>query len=320
MKRSFFLLMLTAVAFASCADDNPIKGNGGGNGDGDLVTPDIDIAIGTQGPMTGTLEVFPCLPATSTYYGNYFNGKLSPFPGMYVLADGAVSGTPIRPILLPVGTYNMLYWGTTQTGEMITNNPNLGGPQLTLGGDLSQQYFSLVQDSPDTTYRPVPDLVYAVVPTDIGTDKLSAVLRRQTAGFQAIVKSSSGATLASAIDSMSVRIGGIAEGLNVYTAAPVNQTRTVAIPLVLSADSLQMSNPVAMLFPSAVSPLFQLIVTLKNGTVKTFSQALSNPLKANTMLTLTITIGGIFSEEETGSFTVDSWETESEDIDIPSLE
>ena len=47
---------------------------------------------------------------------------------------------------------------------------------------------------------------------------------------------------------MEVHVGGIAEKLNMYTAAPVNQTKTVSFPLVLSADGTQMSNATVMLF------------------------------------------------------------------------
>lgn len=118
---------------------------------------------------------------------------------------------------------------------------------------------------------------------------------------------------------MVVHVGGIAEKLNMYTAEPVNQTKTVAFPLVLSTDGTQMSNATVMLFPSATSPLFQLIITLKNGTVKTFKQALSSPLKINTRLTLTLTLGDIFTEEENGNFTIDNWQEESETIEVPSL-
>ena len=134
-----------------------------------------------------------------------------------------------------------------------------------------------------------------------------------------IVKDKNNGILSSSISGMKVNIGGIAEKLNLYTAEPVNQTKTVTFPLVLSTDGTQMSNATVMLFPSATSPLFQLIITLKNGTVKTFKQTLSAPLKANTRLTLTLTLGDIFSEEETGNFTIDNWQEESETIEVPSL-
>lgn len=317
MKRLFFLSALVIFAFTGCSNDDLTVNNGGG--EDDLVTPEVEVAINSQGPMTGTLEIFPCTVNSSIYYGNYFNNKQSSLPGLYVLKDGAVSGNPVRPVSLPVGAYDMLYWATTQVGEMITSNPAVDGPTLILGGDLSQQYFTLEESPSDTTYLPTVDLAYAVVPTYIGTDKLSAVLKRQTAGMQVVVKNSNNTALDSSIDSMSVRIGGIAEKLNMYTAAPVNQTKTVAFPLTLSADGMQMSNVPVMLFPSAENPLFQLMITLKNGTVKTFKQALSNSLKTNTQLTLTLTIGDLFSEEDTGGFTIDSWEAESENIDIPSI-
>ena len=134
-----------------------------------------------------------------------------------------------------------------------------------------------------------------------------------------IVKDKNNGILSSSISGMKVNIGGIAEKLNLYTAEPVNQTKTVTFPLVLSTDGTQMSNATVMLFPSATSPLFQLIITLKNGTVKTFKQTLSAPLKANTRFTLTLTLGDIFSEEETGNFTIDNWQEESETIEVPSL-
>ena len=52
-------------------------------------------------------------------------------------------------------------------------------PQLTLGGDLSQQYFGLRQNLPDTTYYPVFDLVYAVKPANIGTEELNAAMKQK---------------------------------------------------------------------------------------------------------------------------------------------
>ena len=144
-------------------------------------------------------------------------------------------------------------------------------------------------------------------------------MKRKVAGLKVIVKDKNNGILSSSISGMKVNIGGIAEKLNLYTAEPVNQTKTVTFPLVLSTDGTQMSNATVMLFPSATSPLFQLNITLKNGTVKTFKQTLSAPLKANTRLTLTLTLGDIFSEEETGNFTIDNWQEESETIEVPSL-
>ena len=309
-----------AALIASCSDDDR-------NNDTDnqhLVSPSMAVSIsntdGRQSPFTGILTIMPCDANSSIYYGNYVKGKLSPFYGYYRVKDGSFHDNSInREISLPIGTYNMIYWGTPKYEEPIYSNPAVKDPQLTLGGDLSQQYFGLRQNLPDTTYYPVFDLVYAVKPANIGTEELNAAMKRKVAGLKVIVKDKNNGILSSSISGMKVNIGGIAEKLNLYTAEPVNQTKTVTFPLVLSTDGTQMSNATVMLFPSATSPLFQLIITLKNGTVKTFKQTLSAPLKANTRFTLTLTLGDIFSEEETGNFTIDNWQEESETIEVPSL-
>lgn len=329
MKKFIFLTTMAAAILAGCSSDNPmlpIDGGNGNNGGGDnngLVSPRVRATVNTpenpQSPMTGVLEVYPCQPGTSIYFGNYVEDVLTPFPGMYTLKDGNTFGEPNRAISLPVGTYNMVYWGTPKYEEPTYSNPVVMEPQLTIGGDLAQQYFSMRQNIPDTTYYPVYDLVYAVKPANIGTEELSAAMKRQVAGLKVVVKDKNNGVLSSSIKTMEVHVGGIAEKLNMYTAAPVNQTKTVAFPLVLSTDGTQMSNATVMLFPSATSPLFQLIITLKNGTVKTFKQALSSPLKINTRLTLTLTLGDIFTEEENGNFTIDNWQEESETIEVPSL-
>lgn len=331
MKKIIFMAALSAAIFAGCSSDNPMlpeddcsnSGNGGGDNSG-LISPDINATVNSpdnsQSPMTGVLEVYPCQAGTSIYYGNYINDMLTPFPGLYNLKDGSTFGAPKRALSLPIGTYNMIYWGTPKYEEPIYSNPTVTDPQLIVGGDLSQQYFGLRRNLPDTTYYPVFDLVYAVKPANIGTEELNAAMKRQVAGMKVIVKNKNNGILSSSIASMTVHIGGIAEKMNLYTAAVSNQTKTVAFPLVLSTDGTQMSNATVMLFPSSISPLFQLIVTLKNGTVKTFKQPLSSPLKANTRLTLTLTLSEIFSEEDAGNFTIDNWQEESETIDIPSLD
>ena len=319
MKKLIFLTLLTAAIFYSCSDDNscaPCKEDNGG-----LVTPDLSVTLSdTQSPMTGVLEAYPCQAGSAIYSGNYIEGKLTPFPGMYYLQDGAIYGNKNRELSLPVGTYNMIYWGTPKYEEPIYSNPVVIDPQITIGGDLSQQYFGLRRISTDTTYYPVFDLVYTVKPAHIGTEELSAAMQRVVAGLKVIVKNKNNGILSSSIASMEVHIGGIAEKLNVYTAAPVNQTKTVAFPLVLSADGTQMSNATVMLFPSSAKPMFKLIIKLKNGNTKTYQQPLNAPLKANNKLTLTLTLGDIFSEETSGGFTIDNWQEENETIDIPTLE
>lgn len=319
MKKITFLAFITVALLTSCndcSDDFPSTGDGGEK----LVTPTLRATVDNQSPMTGVLEAYPCQAGTSIYYGNYINGNLTPFPGMYYLQNGEIYGDKNREISLPVGTYNMIYWGTPKYEEPTFSNPVVMDPQITLGGDLSQQYFTMRKNPSDTTYYPVFDLVYAVKPAHIGTEELSAAMNRVVSGIKVIVKNKNNGILSASIASMEVRVGSIAEKLNLYTAAPVNQTKTVAFPLVLSTDGTQMSNATVMVFPSADKPLFQLIITLKNGTVKTYQQPLNAPLKANTKLTLTLTLGDIFSEETSGGFTIDNWQEESETIDIPVLE
>lgn len=162
--------------------------------------------------------------------------------------------------------------------------------------------------------------MYTVKPAHIGTEELSAAMQRVVAGLKVIVKNKNNGILNSSIAGMEVHVGGIAEKLNMYTAAPVNQTKTVSFPLVLSADGTQMSNATVMLFPSSAKPMFKLIIKLKNGNTKVYQQPLNAPLKANNKLTLTLTLGDIFSEETSGGFTIDNWQEENETIDIPTLE
>ena len=322
MRRVMFLLSFTVLLLAGCSKNDSICDDRGD--DNGLVTPELRATVNTldnhQSPMSGVLEVFPCQPNSAIYFGNYVNGSLSPFNGRYYLQDGNIYGDNNLEISLPIGTYNIIYWGTPKYEEPVYSNPAIVEPPLTIGADLSTLSFGLRRNIPDTTYYPVFDLVYAVKPVHIGAESLSADMKRQVAGLKVIVKDKNNGVLSSSIANVKVHIGGIAEKINVYTAAPENQTKTVAFPLVLSADGTQMSNATVMLFPSAVKPLFQLIITLKNGTVKTFKQTLSAPLKANTKLTLTLTLGDIFSEENPGDFTIDNWVEESQIIDVPSLD
>ena len=319
MKKLMLLPLLSTFIFYSCSDDDSCTTCKEDNGN--LVTPDLSVTLSdTQSPMTGVLEAYPCQAGGAIYYGNYIEGKLTPFPGMYYLQNGEIYGDKNREISLPVGTYNMIYWGTPKYEEPIYSNPVVVDPQITIGEDLSQQYFGLRKVSADTTYYPVFDLVYTVKPAHIGTEELSAAMQRVVAGLKVIVKNKNNGILSSSIAGMEVHVGGIAEKLNMYTAAPVNQTKTVSFPLVLSADGTQMSNATVMLFPSSAKPMFKLIIKLKNGNTKVYQQPLNAPLKANNKLTLTLTLGDIFSEETSGGFTIDNWQEENETIDIPTLE
>ena len=322
MKKLIIFASFAVALLSGCSDDKCCDDGGNNNG---LVSPKLRATVnavnGTQSPMTGVLHVYPCQPNSSIYFGNYVNGSLTPFNGIYNLKDGNINTEAYnRELFLPVGPYNMVYWGTPKYEEPIYSNPAIRDPSLVVGVDMATLYFRLIQNFPDTTYYPVYDMVYAVKPANVGTEELLAAMKRQVAGLKVIVKDKDNGVLSSSISAMKVHIGGIAERINVYTAAVEDQTKTIGFPLVLSADGTQMSNATVMLLPSAEKPLFQLIITLKNGTVKTYKQPLSSPMKANTKLTLTLTLGDVFSEENEGSFTIENWVEESVTIDVPVLE
>lgn len=320
MKKLFILTLLAVPFFASCSDDDNCPTTDDGGNSSDLVTPDLDIRLAsTQDPMTGVLEAYPCKDGSSTYFGNYIQNRLTPFPGYYKLQDGEIYGKSNRLVTLPIGIYNMIYWGTAKPERPIYSDPAVRDPQIIVGGDLSQQYFSLYKTAGDTLYNPTFDLVYAVKSIDIGVEELSASMKRVVSGLQVTVKNADNSKLSSSISNMQIKIGSIAQKLNVYTAEPENQTCTVEFPLTLSSDSTQMSNASVMLFPSGPSPLFTLVINLKNGDVKTFRQTLNAPLKANNHLALTLTLGDIFTTPGSSSFQVENWQEEHETIDVPTL-
>ncbi len=289
----------------------------------DLVTPRISARITEQvledQPFTGILEVFPCYSGTSKYYGNYVNGKLMVFGGFYTIVQGDVFGTNNRELHLPIGTYNMVYWGTPKHEEPIDNAPEMSEPGLTEGADLSTLYFSL-RPYGDGTYKPVYDLVHAVQEAEIGLENLQSSLMRVGAGLIVNLKQKNNAVFSTNVKSVKVLIGGIAEKLNFYTAEPVNQTKTVRFDLIRSEDGTTMSNPTVMLFPSAPNPKLELVFTLADNSVHRLTQTLNSSLSANTLLTLDIIIGEILSEGSPGDFTIDDWNEESETIEFPNVE
>lgn len=320
MKKLMLVAALAALA-VSCADDNPpILVD-----DGDLVTPKlyatVDNSDNTQSPLTGILTIAPCQANSAIYFGNYVGGQLTPLYGYYNVKNGDFNDdTYNREISLPAGMYNMVYWGTPKYETPIYANPAVREPVYVIGSDMSQQAFGMLKMSRDTTYYPVYDMVHAVKPTNIGTENLTASLNRVVAGLKVIVKDRNNGILSSSIDSMYVHITGISTSLNFYTAQPAPTAGTVAFPLVRSTDGTQMSNATVMLFPSIGRPVFKMFIRLKNGTVKTFQQTLETPMTANTKLTLTLTLGDIFSEESSGSFTIQNWEETTQTIDVPSLD
>lgn len=312
---------LLAAFMASCADDNPPQKM---EENDDLISPRLQMDVATangQSPLTGILTIMPCKPGTSIYYGNYVNKKLTPFYGYYQVKDGTFYNEATnRELSLPAGPYNMIYWGTPKYEDPIYAHLVVRDPSYTIGGDMSKQSFSLFKMASDTTYYPVYDLVHAVQPANIGSEELKASLKRVVTGLKVIIKNKDNSILSSSIDSMIVRVTNIADELNFYTGSPQGSLRTVAFPLVRSVDGTQMSNATVMLFPSIGKPEFQMSILLKNGNVKSFKQTLNAPMAANSKLTLTLTLGDIFSEESSGDFTIDNWNEENQTIDVPILD
>lgn len=319
MKKLLFLATLALLA-VGCDDDS--ASNGGENTE--LIAPALYMNVVTgdgDKPFTGVLSIAPCTEGTSIYYGNYVNSKLSPFYGYYFVQNGELYASDSnRELYLPLGNYEMLYWGTPKYEEPIYAYPAVREPTYNIGGDLAQQDFSLLKMSDTDAYYPTYDLVFACHRVTVGAEDLDAALKRVVAGLKVVLKDKDNQVLSTEITNVEVRVTNIYEKLNAYTAEPHGDPCTVSFPLVRSADGLQMSNGIVMLFPSAGIPELQLNISLADGQVKHISQQLKQPLEANNKLTLTISIGDIFEEEGSGSITVDEWNENHEEIDVPVLQ
>ena len=274
MKKLLFWATLALLA-VGCDDDSAT----GGEETTELIAPALYMDVVTSDgnkPFTGVLSIAPCTEGTSIYYGNYVNSKLSPFYGYYFVQNGELYDSDSnRELYLPVGNYEMVYWGTPKYEEPIYAYPAVREPAYSIGGDMAQQDFTLLKMSDSDAYYPTYDLVFACHSVKVGTED---------------------------------------EKLNAYTAEPHGNPCTVAFPLVRSTDGLQMSNGIVMMFPSVGIPELQLNISLADGQIKHINQQLKQPLEANNKLTLTISIGDIFEEETSGSVTVDEWNENHEEM------
>ena len=297
MKRIWFGTLCLLWMITACSDD---KKGYVVEPELDLVTPQITALVNEQqgySPLTGILEAYPCSSGGSIYFGNYVNGKLTPFYGYYTVIDGHVSGNNNRVLNLPSDAYNMVYWATPKYEEPIYSKPAISEPGITIGADLSKLYYKL-RANEDGTYMPVYDLVHAVHETDTEADVDNGIF-------------------SSEILKMEIRIHDIAESLNVYTAEPENMTKTVKFDLVRSEDGTSMSNATVMLFPSAENPSLDLIITTQDGREHKLSKELQTTLEANTRLTLNIVLDDILPSGNTGNFSIQNWREVSETIHFP---
>ena len=247
--------LLLVPALSACCDDNKTTDEPAQPEAVQLITPNVSARIAdplNQNPFTGILEIYPCYAETSTYYGNYINSKKTVFNGYYTIIDGHIYGEYNRPLQLPVGTYNMVYWGTPKYDDPIYNTPAINEPGITQDADLSTLYFRLRANT-DGTYMPVYDLVHAVKPANVGQEDLQAALTRVTAGIRIIAKMQDNSEFNPSITNIQARIGGIAEKMNFYTAEVENTTKVVKFDLERSDDNTIMSNATVMLFRSSSS-------------------------------------------------------------------
>lgn len=310
-------LSLLFIATA-CRDDSDCRPSDPAT---NLVTPELRTRVSdSESPLTGIVEAYPCQSGSSIYFGNYVNNSLTVFYGFYHIQDGNIFGDNNREISLPVGKYNMVYWGTPKYEEPIHTTPAVIEPGVSIGADLSTLYFELRKNTADTTYIPVYDLVHTNREVTIGQEDLEANMKRAVAGLKVIVKTKNNGIINANITDMKVLIGGIAEKLNLYTAEPENMTKTVKFDLVRSVDNTEMTNAMVMLFPSSPQPLLTLVITLKDGSVHLLSKNLESTLVANTRLTLNIVIGDIFAGGSSGNFTIENWNEASETIEFPVVD
>ena len=96
MKKLIFMALSLIFLASSCSNDDRKSDE---QPTPALITPDISVRMAeplSVHPFTGILEIYPCNDESSVYYGNYFNGKLTPFYGYYTIP---VSYTHL--ILLP---------------------------------------------------------------------------------------------------------------------------------------------------------------------------------------------------------------------------
>lgn len=316
MKSTMLGLLSLITILSACSKDDEWKLP---ETAGDLVTPVVTALVAdplNESPLTGILEAYPCNSESSIYFGNYVNGELTPFYGYYRVYEGHTYGEYNRILNLPAGSYNMIYWATPKYEEPIYSKPGIDEPAISIGADLSKQYFGL-RPNKDGTYMPVYDLVHAVKETNTADD-FQASLKRVVAGLKVIVRKKDNGIFGSEIAKMQIRIHGIAEKINFYTAEPENQDKTVLFELIPSDDGTSMSNATVMLFPSAPTPKLELEIIMRDGQSETLSKNLTSTLVANTRLTLNILINNLNpgGGGETGNFSIENWNEATETIEF----
>lgn len=307
MKTTYLLIPLLGIALMSCKKQeiDDLQGY--------LFTPALNLTE-AENPYTGLLAVYPCQSDGSIYFGNYNKDKLSPIYANYVVASGSITQSN-PPLSLPLGGYNLIYWGISKAIDVAYENPAAINPPLVLGADTKNLYFTLRKNSGDTTVSPSFDYVFNAAQTQVGNQSLSVPLRRVVAGLQITVKRSNNVALDPAIEKIEILVSDIAARLNLYDATASEFTQTVKFPLTIDESRMSATNNLVTLFPSVVMPRFAIVATLGNGKQKIYRTTLSNILSAGNSVKITVNMGEIITEETTGNgFTVSDWNEESETI------
>ena len=315
------LTIVMSMALGACSnedDASPVPAEAD-----DLYTPVLKASStdGTGGTLenyTGFLEALPCTGTDYTYYGNYSSSALLlAIPAYYEVSDGYAknSSTPVR---LPLGTYNMLYWGHP-TQELAVAG-DLISPSFTIGQKMAEQTFGLASlDASANTYSPTHQFVIGTQSVAIGTDSLHADLTQATTALNINISNSSGEAMNASIDSMWISVANTAKTINAVTGAATSSSTsgTVNFGLTKSSDSMKFASGDVYLFPSVSTPSVTIYAKLANGQTKSVSHALTSTLPAGTITTVNITVETILSSlPDAGLLRVNSWVEQTESFSI----
>ena len=315
--RNLIFLFLIILPFVGCSDEEKKEG-----APSDLIDVTSRMRISSDNsPFSGYLEIVPCVSNSYIYYGNYVNERQSPFYAAYLINNGSILSS-VRPLVLPIGSYDLIYWGYAVPEDTLHLQSAISSPSYSIGNDMANESWSLrPYKTGDTLYRPVYDLVHSVKEVEIGAENIAVSLERAVAAIQVVLNAPSGGTLHTDIDTIFAYIGDIANEINFITAEPTDFTKTICFSLSMAANRQSASSFIMKTFPSAPNPLFTLRIYLKNGEVKEYSKRLTNQLLANNKISLTLEGNIIFSETTSSSgFEINNWQEENEQIDLPPLE
>ena len=220
------------------------------------------------------------------------------------------------PLRLPVGTYNVIYWGYPDYFG-TAGDAYLADPTLIIGKKLNTTSLGLRKIPGDTVYYPIHSLVYGTQNINIGKDDLQAHLKHASAALSVIVSETNGDAFSDAIDSMWIYISNIHSNLNYFSARPEGTFKTISFGLKPSTNRTEFNNNFVSVFPSQPNPMFQIFVQLSNGTIKHYQQKLTTQLNAGTRTTVNLSMDGVLLEEgDTGEFQIDKWKEQHDSIHI----